>query len=156
MIPSEPIYVLHCNKCSYKRHTNGYDLKDLIEVKTVDLQRHFPIYDPNIKKNMTILEILFKYGGIFINHEKFFELKNIKELADKENILEKYTNLEKIETIDNIDNFIKEIYQNSKEYNNQININIIYVFKNSRLENDYIIDHILKTIIIYMKNNTRA
>ena len=54
MTPSDPVYVLHCNQCSYKRHSNGYDLKDLIEVKTVDLQRHLPMYDPAIKK--TILQ----------------------------------------------------------------------------------------------------
>lgn len=52
MIPNDPTYVLHCNNCSYKRHSNGYDLKDLIEIKTVDLQRHLPIYDPNIKKTI--------------------------------------------------------------------------------------------------------
>lgn len=60
---NEITYVLHCNQCSFKRHTNGYDLKDLIEVKTVDLQRHLPIYDPTNKK--TILQTNKKRKKMF-------------------------------------------------------------------------------------------
>jgi len=60
---SDLIYVLHCNKCPYKRYTNGCDLNDLIEVKTVDLQRHLPIYDPTNKK--TILQTNKKRKKLF-------------------------------------------------------------------------------------------
>ena len=53
MSNEEPLYVLHCNSCPYKRHTNGCDLDDLYEVKTVDLQRRLPVYDERVKKTVT-------------------------------------------------------------------------------------------------------
>jgi len=46
----KPKYVLHCNKCSFKRFSDGNDLDDLLEVKVVDLSRGSPKYDPNSKK----------------------------------------------------------------------------------------------------------
>jgi hypothetical protein len=52
MNPEDKKYVLHCNKCSFKRFTNGDDLNDLIQVKTVDVQRFIPRLDPETKKSV--------------------------------------------------------------------------------------------------------
>jgi DNA-directed RNA polymerase subunit M/transcription elongation factor TFIIS len=49
MQDKEKKYILHCNKCPYKRITDGTDLEDLIQVKTVDLQRGLPKLDPEGK-----------------------------------------------------------------------------------------------------------
>ncbi len=46
------------------------------------------ISNPDIKQIIILLEILFKYGGIYIDHEIFFDVKNIKKLAENENLLE--------------------------------------------------------------------
>jgi protein-arginine kinase activator protein McsA len=52
MNPEEFNYVLHCSSCPYKRFSTGMDLDDLIQVKTVDLQKQIPRYDPLMKKTV--------------------------------------------------------------------------------------------------------
>jgi len=46
MNPDKKIYVLHCNKCNYKRFTDGTDLDDLIVVKRSTIPRAIPKIDP--------------------------------------------------------------------------------------------------------------
>lgn len=43
-------YQFFCDKCSYKRFTNGNDLQDLVEVKISDIPRGSPVLDPSTKK----------------------------------------------------------------------------------------------------------
>lgn len=76
-------YVLHCNSCSYKRHTNGNDLNDLIEIKTVDLQRHLPIYDPIFKK--TVKQTNKKRQKLFRCPKCGFTLKSFNALEEENN-----------------------------------------------------------------------
>ena len=43
-------YEIYCNNCSYKRYTDGSDVKDLFEVKTTPVQTVVPHIDPLTKK----------------------------------------------------------------------------------------------------------
>lgn len=44
------LYVLHCNKCNYKRFSNGKDVKDLLPLKLSDIPRNIPKLDMIKKK----------------------------------------------------------------------------------------------------------
>jgi len=44
------LYVLHCNKCNYKRFSNGKDVKDLLPLKLSDIPRNIPKLDVIKKK----------------------------------------------------------------------------------------------------------
>ena len=39
------LYVFYCNKCNYKRFSNGNDIGDLLQVKQSPIPRHIPKYD---------------------------------------------------------------------------------------------------------------
>lgn len=82
MSSPDPQYVLCCNKCYYKRYTNGTDLSDLIEVKTLDLQRHLPIYDQKIKK--TIVQTTKKRPKIFRCPKCGFSIKAFKVVRNED------------------------------------------------------------------------
>ncbi|MHA2046006.1 MAG: hypothetical protein ACW99G_14535 [Candidatus Thorarchaeota archaeon] len=47
---SVKLYQLFCDVCSWKRITDGSDVKDLHEYKTSAIQKHIPKLDPVTKK----------------------------------------------------------------------------------------------------------
>ena len=57
-----------------------------------------------------------------------------------------YRNNENFIKIDDIDNFIKDLFINAIEYGNVLNLQNIYVFKKKDLDNKYIIKHNFKNI----------
>ena len=52
----DQIYVLHCNKCNFKRFSNGNDINDLLLVKQSSIPRNIPRLDPVKKKAFTAPE----------------------------------------------------------------------------------------------------
>ena len=43
-------YTLHCNRCNFKRFSNGRDIDDLVQIKLSDVPRNEPKFDPFTKK----------------------------------------------------------------------------------------------------------
>jgi hypothetical protein len=50
---SYKIFQLYCNGCSWKRYTDGNDIKDLYELKTSPIPTGIPRIDPETKKVVT-------------------------------------------------------------------------------------------------------
>jgi hypothetical protein len=46
------IYVLHCNKCNFKRFSNGNDIEDMLPLNLSDIPRNIPKLDIIKKKTI--------------------------------------------------------------------------------------------------------
>lgn len=46
------LYVLHCNKCHFKRFSKGNDIDDLLQIKQSDIPRNIPKLDIVKKKSV--------------------------------------------------------------------------------------------------------
>jgi len=46
------IFQLYCNQCTWKRYTDGTDMKDLYEIKTSPIPTNIPHFDPETNKTI--------------------------------------------------------------------------------------------------------
>lgn len=78
------LYVLHCNKCTYKKFSNGKDIEGLILVKQSSLQRNLPKLDIINKKIVSAPDK--KRNKLFKCPKCGFTMKAYQVEENKENL----------------------------------------------------------------------